>query len=140
MGGGVGADGCVGVGGGRVIDWGKAVAAVKGAEVAAVPTTLSGAPMTGFHRLPAGREAEAAGAVRPSLVLAYADAMTSAPEPQLHATAMNALAHGAESLYTPLADPVSREAALRGAELLAGALDQPPERRDRTPLAPRAPP
>jgi alcohol dehydrogenase class IV len=48
---------------------------------------------------------------------------------------MNALAHGAESLYTPLADPISREAALRGAGLLAGALDQAPEARDRSALA-----
>ncbi len=68
-------------------------------------------------------------------MIAYAEAMTSAPEPQLRATAMNALAHGADSLYTPLADPISRETALRGAELIAGALDQPPEERDRAALA-----
>jgi alcohol dehydrogenase class IV len=96
-----------------------------------VPTTLSGAPITGFHRLPAGRESEVSGFVRPTLVIAYADAMTSAPEPQLRATAMNALAHGADSLYTPIADEASREIALRGAELIADALDQPPEDRDR---------
>jgi alcohol dehydrogenase class IV len=121
----------VALGGGRVIDAAKAVASVRGAEVAAVPTTLSGAPITGFHRLPAGRESEVSGFVRPTLVIAYADAMTSAPEPQLRATAMNALAHGADSLYTPIADEASREIALRGAELIAGALDQPPEDRDR---------
>ena len=48
---------------------------------------------------------------------------------------MNALAHGAESLYTPLANPVATMAALRGAELLAGALDHPAEERDRAALA-----
>ncbi len=128
-------DRLVALGGGRVIDSAKAVASVTGAEVAAIPTTLSGAPITGFHRLPAGREAEVAGFVRPSLVIAYAEAMTSAPEPQLRATAMNALAHGADSLYTPLADPISRATALRGAELIAGALDQPPDRRDSAALA-----
>jgi maleylacetate reductase len=48
---------------------------------------------------------------------------------------MNALAHGAESLYTPLADPISRDTALRGAELIAGALDQPREQRNRAALA-----
>jgi alcohol dehydrogenase class IV len=131
----VGSGRLVALGGGRVIDSAKAVASITGAEVAAIPTTLSGAPITGFHRLPAGREAEAAGFIRPSLVVAYADAMTSAPEPQLRATAMNALAHGAESLYTPLADPLSRDAALRGAELLAGALNQSPAERDRGALA-----
>jgi maleylacetate reductase len=125
----------VALGGGRVIDTAKAVASLNGAEVAAIPTTLSGAPITGFHRLPAGRETEVGGFNRPSLVIAYADAMTSAPEPQLRATAMNALAHGAESLYTPMADEISREAALRGAEMLAGALDQAPKRRNRAALA-----
>jgi maleylacetate reductase len=131
----VGSDRLVALGGGRVIDTAKAVASVHGGDVAAIPTTLSGAPITSIHRLPAGREAEVARPIRPSLVVAYADAMTSAREPQLRATAMNALAHGADSLYTPLADPISREAALRGAELLAGALDQAPEARDRSALA-----
>jgi alcohol dehydrogenase class IV len=131
----VGSDRLVALGGGRVIDTAKAVASISGADVAAIPTTLSGAPITGFHRLPAGREAEAGGFVRPSLVIAYSEAMTSAPEPQLRATAMNALAHGADSLYTPLADEDSRRIALRGAELLAGALDQPRADRNRAALA-----
>ncbi len=126
-------DRLVAFGGGRVIDSAKAVAAVGGGGVAAIPTTLSGAPMTAIHRLPEGRSADRG--VRPSLVIAYADPMTSAPEPQLRATAMNALAHGAESLYTPLADPHSRAAALRGAELIAAALDRARDTRDRAGLA-----
>ncbi len=125
----------VALGGGRVIDTAKAVASLTGAEVAAIPTTLSGAPITGFHRLPAGRESEVEGFNRPALVVGYTDAMTSAPEPQLRATAMNALSHGAESLYTPLAEPLSRAAALRGIELIATALDQDPAERDRAGLA-----
>jgi maleylacetate reductase len=131
----VDADRLVALGGGRVIDTAKAVASVNGAEVAAIPTTLAGAPITGFHRLPAGHEAEASGFTRPSVVIAYTETMTGAPERQLRATAMNALAHGAESLYVPLADPISREAALRGAELIAGALDQDQRERDRPALA-----
>jgi alcohol dehydrogenase class IV len=130
-----GSDRLVALGGGRVIDTAKAIASVTGAEVAAIPTTLSGAPITGFHRLPAGRESEVSGFNRPSPVIGYADAMTSAPEPQLRATAMNALAHGADSLYTPIADEDSRATALRGAELIAAALDQPPQSRDRAALA-----
>ncbi len=129
----VGSGRLVAFGGGRVIDSAKGIQAVRGGEVAGIPTTLSGAPMTGFHRLPEGRQAEAF--KRPSLVIGYSDAMTSAPEAQLRATAMNALAHGAESLYTPLADEDSRLAALRGAEMIAGALDQSPEHRDRAALA-----
>jgi alcohol dehydrogenase class IV len=129
----IASDRLVALGGGRVIDSAKAVAAVRGAAVAAIPTTLSGAPITAIHRLPAGRDAAAG--VRPELVIGYTDAMTSAPEPQLRATAMNALAHGADSLSTPLADETSREAGLRGAGMIARALDQSPGGRSRAALA-----
>jgi alcohol dehydrogenase class IV len=125
----------VAFGGGRVIDTAKAVASVTGAEVAALPTTLSGAEMTGIHRIPAGAEDRVNGLVRPSLVIAEPEAMTGLPEASLRASAMNALAHGADSLYTPFANPVSRMTALRGAELIASALDQGRERRDRGALA-----
>ena len=125
----------VAFGGGRVIDTAKAIAATLGAQVAAIPTTLSGAEMTGIHRLPAGAEDRVKGLVRPSLVIAKPQAMTSLPEPRLRASAMNALAHGADSLYTPFANPVSRMTALRGAELIAGALDQDRDGRDRGALA-----
>src|SRR5215207_7507903 len=81
----VGSERLVALGGGRVIDSAKAIAAVRDGEVAALPPTLSGAPMTAIHRLPAGHRA--ASGVRPSLVLADPIAMTSAPEPQLRATA-----------------------------------------------------
>jgi alcohol dehydrogenase class IV len=130
-----GAERIVALGGGRVIDTAKAVAAISGAGVAALPTTMSGAEMTGIHRLPAGAEQRARGLVRPMLVLADPEAMTSQAEPDLRASSMNALAHGADSLYTPFANPVSRSCALRGAELIASALDEEPGRRDRGSLA-----
>lgn len=123
----------VAFGGGRVIDSAKAVTAVRGGEVAALPTTLSGAEMTAIHRLPAGREGTPG--TRPVLVLADPEAMTSAPEAQLRASAMNALAHGADSLFTPLADELSRRAALRGAAMIAGSLDRERRDRDRSELA-----
>jgi alcohol dehydrogenase class IV len=125
----------VALGGGRVIDTAKAVAAVEGQDVVAIPTTLSGAEMTAIHRLPARGEARALGLVRPSRVLADPELMTGLPEPQLRASAMNALAHGADSLYTPYANPVSRMTALQGAGLIAETLDQERERRDRAGLA-----
>ena len=125
----------VALGGGRVIDVAKAIASVSGAGVVAIPTTLSGAPMTAIHRLPAGAEDRARGLVRPSLVLADPEAMTSQPEPRLRASAMNALAHGADTLYLPGANPVSEMTALRGAELIGAALDQEREGRDRAGLA-----
>jgi alcohol dehydrogenase class IV len=125
----------VALGGGRVVDVAKAIAAISGAEVAAIPTTMSGAEMTGIHRLPAGAEGRARGLVRPVLAIADPEAMTGQPEPQLRASSINALAHGVDSLYTPFANPVSRLAALRGAELIAAALDEAPAERDRPALA-----
>ena len=108
----------VGLGGGRVVDTTKAISGAVGARCAAIPTTLSGAEMTPFHRTPAG--VEGARLVRPALVLADPDLMASAPASALAATAMNALAHAMEALYTPLANPVTTMAALRAATLLAG--------------------
>jgi alcohol dehydrogenase class IV len=125
----------VALGGGRVIDVAKAVAAVGGQQVIAVPTTMSGAEMTGFHRLPEGAEERAQGMVRPALVLADPQAMTSQPEAQLRASSMNALAHGADTLYLPLSNPVSELTALRGAELIALGLDRERKERDRAALA-----
>jgi maleylacetate reductase len=125
----------VALGGGRVIDTAKAVAAVSGQKVAAIPTTLSGAEMTGIHRLPAGAEGRARGLVRPDLVIADPHPMTSQPEDYLRFSAMNALAHGADSLYTPFANPVSKMTALRGAGLIGESLDQDRDRRDRSALA-----
>ena len=123
----------VALGGGRVIDTAKAIAAVRGGRVAVLPTTLSGAEMTRIHRLPEGHRAPHL--VRPGLVVADPPEMTALPEDPLRASAMNALAHGAEALYTPLANPFGTLAALRGATLIAGALDQAPEDRDPAALA-----
>lgn len=125
----------VALGGGRVIDTAKAVASVTAASVAAIPTTMSGAEMTGIHRLPLGAEARVRALVRPALTIADWETMTSQPERALRFSSMNALAHGADSLYTPFTNPVSRMAALRGAELIASALDQDPSERDRAALA-----
>lgn len=123
------------VGGGRVVDVAKAMGAVSGAAVVAIPTTLSGAPMTAIHRLPAGAEGRARGLVRPSLVIADPEAMTGQEEAGMRASAMNALAHGADTLYVPGSNPVSEMVALRGAELIAGALDEARKGRDRAALA-----
>ncbi len=96
--------------------------------MAAIPTTLSGAEMTAIHKLPDGHEAEALS--RPVLVIADPEAMTAQPERERRASAMNALAHAADCLYTPLAHPVSRMAALEGARLIASGLDDDQRRRD----------
>jgi alcohol dehydrogenase class IV len=119
----------VGLGGGRVADTAKALAGATGVRCAAIPTTLSGAEMTPFHRLPAG--VEGARMVRPALVIADPDLMASAPPTRLAASAMNALAHAMEALYTPFRSPVTDIAALRAAALLGeGVTREPPGRDD----------
>lgn len=114
----------VALGGGRVVDTAKALAGATGSRCAALPTTLSGAELTAFHRRPAGRED--ADPARPALVVADPALMASAPLPGLAASAMNALAHAMEALYTPLRGPVTDIAALRAAALLAEGVTREP--------------
>ena len=125
----------VALGGGRVIDTAKALASVTGARVAAIPTTMSGAEMTGIHRLPAGAESRVAAHGPPELVDRRPGGDDRPARGLLRASAMNALAHGADSLYTPFANPVSRDggAARRRADR---RLARPRAGgRDRAPLA-----
>ncbi len=117
----VGAGPVVAWGGGRVIDTAKAVAAARGGRVCAVPTTLSGAEMTGGHRVVPGYEDR--GRHRPALVLADPALMTSQAEPERRASAMNALAHAAEALYGPGRNPVSGMAAAAAAGDIAAGID-----------------
>lgn len=125
--GGVGGRPVVALGGGRVIDSAKAIAGADRLLCAAVPTTLSGAELTPFHRMPAG--VEHFRLVRPGLVVAEPGLMASQPSERLVASGMNSLAHAIEALYTPMANPVSELAALRAVELLGSSLEpQAPDR------------
>jgi maleylacetate reductase len=123
----------VALGGGRVIDAAKGIAGADGLQCAVIPTTLSGAPMTSIHRMPAGVDVWRL--VRPSLVVADPDLMASQPPEQRAGSAMNALAHASEALYGPMANPVSELAALRAAALLARGLEAPGEDDARADLA-----
>jgi maleylacetate reductase len=107
----------VAVGGGRVIDTAKAIAAVSGAKVAAIPTTLSGAPMTSSHRLPAG-SGGGHQTVRPAIVIADPELMASQPANLRTGSAMNALSHAIEALFVEGSSAIPRLAAARAAELL----------------------
>ena len=119
----------VALGGGRVIDAAKAIAAADRLACAAVPTTLSAAEMTPFHRLPAG--VDGYGLVRPSIVIAVPALMASQPMPHLAASAMNALGHAVEALYVRLTNPVAKLAGLRAAALIArGLAPEQPARAD----------
>jgi alcohol dehydrogenase class IV len=123
----------VALGGGRVIDAAKGIGGADGLEVAAIPTTLSGAELTRFHRMPAG--ADEFHLVRPALVIADPALMASQPMPQLAASAVNALAHAIEALYTPMTNPAADMCGLRAAELIAAGLGEVDPDRQRLSLA-----
>lgn len=109
-------------GGGRVIDTAKALAAARGGRVCAVPTTLSGAEMTGGHRQVPGYEKH--GHHRPVLVLADPALMAGQPAAERRRSAMNALAHAAEALYGPGANPVASMTAAAASTLIAEGLGE----------------
>ncbi len=119
------------LGGGRVIDVAKAVAAALGppARALAVPTTLSGAELTTGHRHAAGVD-EATPRVRCAIVVCDPALAASQPEDELTASALNALAHAIEGPCTVAANPVATLAAHDAARRLVGAFAGPAPDRD----------
>lgn len=113
----------VALGGGRVIDVAKALAAAWRARVTAIPTTLSGAEMSTRHRHARGVDPETP-KVRPAVVVADPSLMASQPLPGLAASAANALGHAAEAPCTVRANPVATLAAHDGARRLVAALPE----------------
>src|SRR3954468_20945924 len=120
----------VALGGGRVIDVAKALAAADPPRhVAAIPTTLSAAEMTPLHRHATGVPGDTPH-VRPAIVLNDPALCASQPVPDLAASALNALGHAAEAPLTQLANPVATLSAHEAARLLttAFASDGEPDR------------
>lgn len=112
-------DRLVALGGGRVVDVAKALAAADGsARAMAVPTTLSGAEMTRGHRHAVGVPEETP-RVRPAVVLCDPALAASQPEPELAASSLNALGHAVEGPCTVRANPVATLAAHEAARLIA---------------------
>jgi alcohol dehydrogenase class IV len=111
----------VALGGGRIIDVAKALAAARpGRRAAAIPTTLSAAEMTAVHRHATGVAPDTP-RVRPAIVINDPDLSASQPAPELAASAANSLAHAVEAPLTQLASPVPTMAAHEAARLTAAA-------------------
>ena len=119
----------VALGGGRLIDTAKAVAAALRVTAMAIPTTLSGAEMTRGHRHAAGIPEDTA-RVRCAVVVYDPALAASQPEPELAASALNALGHAVEGPCTVLANPVATLAANDATARLIGAFAGPEPDRD----------
>jgi alcohol dehydrogenase class IV len=111
------ADRLIALGGGRVVDTSKAIGAVTGARVGAIPTTLSGAEMTRSHRLPTSAPRGTL-PIRPSLVINDPSLTASQPPAELAASAANALAHAVEGRVTVRTSPVPSMAAEEAMRLI----------------------
>lgn len=110
----------VALGGGRVIDVAKALAAAKGGAAMAVPTTLSGAEMTWVHRHAEGVPADTPRR-RPVVVVCDPALAASQPDDELAGSALNALGHAVEAPLTTLANPVATLAAREATRLIERA-------------------
>ena len=129
----------VALGGGRVIDTAKALAAAHEPgpgrpRVAAIPTTLSAAEMTAVHRRAAGADGSLPG-VRPAIVVNDPSLSASQPAAALAASAANALGHAAEGPATTRASPVPALAGREAARLIGEAYATTPDDPDRDLLA-----
>jgi alcohol dehydrogenase class IV len=112
----------VALGGGRVIDVTKALAAAAGPPVraAAIPTTLSAAEMSKGHRH-AAKAPPGTPNVRPAIVINDPDLSASQPAAELAASAANSLAHAVEGAVTVQASVVPILAAHEAVRLTEAA-------------------
>jgi maleylacetate reductase len=110
----------VALGGGRVIDVAKALAAADPVGgVIAIPTTLSAAEMTGFHRQASG-VASRTRHVRPAVVINDPQLSASQPADGLAASTGNALGHALVAVFSRDSNPVARAVGRAAAERLIG--------------------
>ena len=120
----LGGDLLVAVGGGSTTGLAKAVALTSGLPILAVPTTYAGSEMTPIWGLTAGARKTTGRDLRvlPRTVVYDPELTVTLPPALSAASGMNALAHCAEALWVPGANPVTSALAEDGIRVLARAL------------------
>lgn len=119
-----GADCAVAIGGGSTTGLGKAIALATGIAVLAIPTTYAGSEMTTMYGMTdagaktTGRDVR----VLPRCVIYDPELSIDLPFRISVVSAINAMAHAAEGLYAPDANPVIDLLAEEGIRRLASAL------------------
>jgi maleylacetate reductase len=118
------ADCLVAMGGGSATGLAKAVALDHPAPIVCVPTTYCGSEVTPIYGVtgPDGKRTGRDPRVLPRVVLYDPILTVSLPPAVTGPSGMNALAHCAEALYAPGANPVTSLLAEAGADRLARAL------------------
>jgi maleylacetate reductase len=115
------ADGVLALGGGSAVDLGKAISAATGLPLVSIPTTYAGAEWTTYFgvRDPQRRMRGGGGGAHPAAIVYEPELTLGLPAETTVGTAMNALAHCAEALYSQGHNPAADEEALAGAALIA---------------------
>lgn len=128
----VAADAVVTVGGGSATGFGKALRRQLDVSFVAVPTTYAGSEMTAIwgtteaHHKRTGTDPR----VKPDTVVYDPELTLSLPISVAGPSAMNAMAHAVEALYTPAANPVASVLAIEAVRVFAAALPMLPRQPD----------
>ena len=118
------ADCAVAIGGGSTTGLGKAIALDSGLPIVAIPTTYAGSEVTAIYGLTEGgvKKTGRDPRVLPRTVIYDPELTLTLPYAMTVTSAFNAIAHAAEGLYAPDANPVIALMAEEGIRASAAAL------------------
>lgn len=121
-----GADGVLSVGGGSTIGLGKAIAFRTDLPQLAVPTTYAGSEMTAIlgETQDGLKTTRSDPRIRPEAVVYDVDLTTDLPVAMSVTSALNAIAHAVEALYSPQANPIISLMAVEGTKAISKGLPE----------------